>query len=90
METGGRSGGAMVLGKLSEPGRPNNLDYGRARAYCVYSSCKLGLFGHFLLSSIISLFFLPVSGKQPTNNPTLNSNPSLHMHRPRRPLCPNI
>ena len=61
----------MVLGKLQEPGCPNNLDNGRARAYCVYSSCKLGLFGHFLLSSIISLFFLPVSGKQPTKTQSL-------------------
>ena len=28
----GWSGGAMVLGKLPVPGRPTNLDYGRARA----------------------------------------------------------
>ena len=27
----------MVLGKLSVPGRPINLDYSRARAYCVCS-----------------------------------------------------
>ena len=30
----GWSGGAMVLGKLPEPGRPTNLDWSRARAYC--------------------------------------------------------
>ena len=30
----GRSGGAKVLGKLPVPGRPTNLDYSRAKAYC--------------------------------------------------------
>ena len=30
----GWSGGAKVLGKLPVPGRPTNLDYSRARAYC--------------------------------------------------------
>ena len=38
-------GGAMVLGKLSVPGRPPNLDKSRARAYCACS--RRGLFGHF-------------------------------------------
>ena len=33
----GWSGGAMVLGKLPVPGRPTNLDYSRARAYCTCS-----------------------------------------------------
>ena len=33
------SGGAMVLGKLSVPGHPTNLNYSRARAYCAYSRC---------------------------------------------------
>ena len=42
-------GGAMVLGKLPVPGRPTNLDYSKARAYCVCSGCGLGLFGHFSL-----------------------------------------
>ena len=37
----------MVLGKLSVPGRPLNLDYSRARAYCACSRCGRGLFGHF-------------------------------------------
>ena len=32
-------GGAMVLGKLSVPGRPTNLNYSRARAYCAYRRC---------------------------------------------------
>ena len=35
----------MVLGKLPVPGRPTNLDYSMARAYC--GSCRWGLFGHF-------------------------------------------
>ena len=39
----GRSGGAMVLGKLPEPGRPTDLDYSRARAYCACSRCGWGL-----------------------------------------------
>ena len=55
----------MVLGKLPVPGRPTNLDYSRARAYCVCSGCGWGLFGHFFLSSIISLFFLPLFGRRP-------------------------
>ena len=38
-----------MLGKLPVPGRPTNLDYGRARAYCACSMCGRGLFGHFFL-----------------------------------------
>ena len=53
----------MVLGKLPVPGRPTTLDYSRARAYC--AGCRCGLFGHFFLSSIISLSFLPLSGRRP-------------------------
>ena len=33
----GWSGGAMVLGKRL--GRPTNLDYSRAKAYCACSGC---------------------------------------------------
>ena len=40
-------GGAKVLCKLSVPGRPTNLDYSRARAYCACSRCGRGMFGHF-------------------------------------------
>ena len=61
----GWSGGAMVLGKLPVSGRPTNLDYSRARAYCACRKCGLRWFGHFFLSSIISLFFLPLSGRRP-------------------------
>ena len=51
----------MVLGKLPVPGRPTNLDYSRARAYCTCSRYRWGLFGHCFVSSIISLFFFPLS-----------------------------
>ena len=45
---GGWSGGAMVLGKLPVPGRPTIwIFFSRARAYCAYSRCRWGLFGHF-------------------------------------------
>ena len=60
----GWSGGAMVLGKLPVPGRPTNLDWRRARAYCVCSRCGWGLFGHFF-SRLPFLFFLPLSGRRP-------------------------
>ena len=36
-------------------GRPTDLDYSRTRAYCACCMCGRGLFGHFFLSSIISL-----------------------------------
>ena len=55
----------MVLGKLPVPGRPTKLDFSRARAYCAFSRCGWVLFGHFFLSSIVSLFFLPLSGRWP-------------------------
>ena len=43
----GCRGVAMVLGKLSVPRRPTNLDNSRARANCACSRCGWGLFGHF-------------------------------------------
>ena len=55
----------MVLCKLPVPGRPTNLDYSRARAYCACSRCGWGLFWTFFLSSINSVFFLPLSGRRP-------------------------
>ena len=45
----------MVLGKLPVLGRPTNLDYIRTRAYCAYSRCGRGLFGHFF--SYLSFHF---------------------------------
>ena len=49
----------MILDK-----RPMNLEKSRARAYCACSRCGLGMLGHFFLSSIVSLFFLPLSGRR--------------------------
>ena len=55
----------MLLGNLLAPGRPTNVDNSGARAYCACSGCGRGLFGLFSLSSITSLFFLPLSGRRP-------------------------
>ena len=55
----GWSGGAKVLGKLPVPGRPTNLDYSRARAYCACIRCRWGLFGHFF--SHLDIFFSHLS-----------------------------
>ena len=55
----------MALGNLPVPGRPTNLDSSRARAFCACSRCGWGVVWTFFLSSIISLFFLPLSGRQP-------------------------
>ena len=58
-------GGSMVLGKLPVPGRPTNLDNSTARAYCAFSGCGWGCLDFFFLSSIISVFFFPLSGRRP-------------------------
>ena len=55
----------MVLGKLPVPGRPTNLDHSRARVYCACSGCGGGVVWTFFLSSVVSLFFLPLSGRRP-------------------------
>ena len=60
----GWSDGVVGLGKLPLPGRPTYLDRSRARAYCACSRCG-GVVWTFFLSSIISLFFLPLSGRRP-------------------------
>ena len=54
-----------MLGKLPVPGRPTNLDSSRARAYCACNRCGSGVVWTFFLSSISSLFFLPLSGRRP-------------------------
>ena len=59
----GWSGGSMVLGKFSVPGRPTNLVNSRARASCSYIRCGLGLFGHFF-SRLFFLFSFSVSGRR--------------------------
>ena len=60
----GWSGGAKVLCKLSVPGRPIYLAYSRARAYCAYSRCGWGIFGHFF-SRLSFLFSFSLSGRRP-------------------------
>ena len=52
----------MVLNKLPVPGRPTNLDYSGARAYCAFSRWGVGVvwpfFSHlsfFLVSFSLSL-----------------------------------
>ena len=54
----GWSDGAKVLCKLLVPGRPTNLDYSWASAYCACSRCGWGSFGHFFshLSLLFSFF----------------------------------
>ena len=49
-----------MLGKLPVPGRPTNLAYSRARAYCAFSKCGRGLFGHFF-SQLLLLFSFSLS-----------------------------
>ena len=61
----GCSGGAKVLGKLPVPGRPTNLDYSRARAYCAFSRCGWGLFGHFSLIYHFSFLSPSLAGRRP-------------------------
>ena len=51
----GWSGGAKVLGKLSVPRRPTNLNDSRARAYCAGSRCGWGCLDIF---SLVYHFFL--------------------------------
>ena len=48
----------MVPGKLPVPGRPTNLDYSRARAYCACSRCGWDVWTFFLSSIILFSFSL--------------------------------
>ena len=59
----GLSGGAMVLGKLSVPRRPTNLDYNRARASCACSRYARGVWTFLFLSVLSS--FSPTLGDDP-------------------------
>ena len=60
----GWSGGAMVLGKLPVPGRPTILMVvGQGPIALVVDAC--GGYLDILLSSILSLLFLPLFGKRP-------------------------
>ena len=58
---GGGSGGAMVLGKLPVPGR-SAIWIRRPTALTVGAG---GVIWTFLLSSILSLLFLPLFGRRP-------------------------
>ena len=49
-----------MLGKLPAPGRPTNLEYSRARAYCAYRRCGRGSFGRFF-SRLSFLFSFSLS-----------------------------
>ena len=51
---------SVVQDKLPVPGRPTDLDKSRARAYCAYSRCGWGLFGHFF-SRLSYLFSFTLS-----------------------------
>ena len=52
----------MVLGKLPVPGRPTYLYFSRPTALAVGAG---GVVWIFFLSSISSLFFLPLSERRP-------------------------
>ena len=51
-----------MLGKLSVPGRPTILDDSVARAL---QYVRVGVVWTFLLSTIFTLLFLPLSGRRP-------------------------
>ena len=55
----------MVLGKLPVPGRPTIWMIVGQGPIALAVGAGGGLFGHFLLSSILSLLFLPLFGRRP-------------------------
>ena len=55
----------MVLGKLPVPGRPTILMTVGQGPIVLAVGAGGGWFGHFLLSSILSLLFLPIFGRWP-------------------------
>ena len=55
----------MVLGKLPVPGRPTVWIIVGQGPTALAGGADGGLFGHFFLSSIISVFLLPLSGRRP-------------------------
>ena len=60
----GWSGGAMVLGKLPVPGRPTIwITVGQGPTALTVGAG--GVVWTFLLSSILSLLFLPLFGRRP-------------------------
>ena len=62
--TEGWSGGAMVLDKLPVPGRPTTwITVGQGPTALAVGA--VGVVWTFLLSSILSLLFLPLFGRRP-------------------------
>ena len=55
----------MVLGKLSVPRRPTNLDNSRTRACCACSRCGWGFFLDIFFSSLSFLFSSSLFGRRP-------------------------
>ena len=55
----------MVLGKLPVPGRPTIWMIVGQGPICACSRCGWGLFGHFYSRLVLSLLFLPLSGRRP-------------------------
>ena len=53
----------MVLGKLPVPGHPTFWIVGQGPIVLAVGAC--GVVGYFLLSSVLSLLFLPLSGRRP-------------------------
>ena len=60
----GLSGGAKMLDKLLVPGRPTNLDNSRQWSVALAVGA-VGVCLDIFLVSIISLFFLLLSGRRP-------------------------
>ena len=55
----------MVLGKFPVLGRLNNLDNSRAKVHYASSMCGQDFLDIFSLVSVISLFFLRLTGGRP-------------------------
>ena len=60
----GWSGSAKVLGKLPVPGRPTIL-ITVGQGPTALAEVRVGVVWTFLLSSILSLLFLPLFGRRP-------------------------
>ena len=60
LPTSGGGGGGKVLGTLSVPGRPTNLDNSRAKTYCACGRCGIFLFWTFF-SRLSFLFSFSLS-----------------------------
>ena len=57
--------GAKVLGKISVPGRPTNLDNSRSWSIALAVGADGGCVVIFFLSRLPLLFFIPLSGRRP-------------------------